>query len=110
MFPLRSGFLARMPFSSKWRAPIGVRKVAAIFIAAVFVPSLVLAWLALRSLQNQQLILERQQFLLYQNTADALARDVAGFMQSRVADFAAAVEQWLGTEPPAAAAPRFDEG
>ena len=47
---------------------------------AVFVPSLVLAWLAVRSLRDQQLILERQQSLLYQGVADTLARQADDFL------------------------------
>ena len=33
-----------------------MKKVALVFVLAVFVPSLVLAWLAVRSLRDQQLI------------------------------------------------------
>ena len=38
-----------------------MRKVAVIFVIAVFVPCLVLAWLAVRSLRDQQFLVERQQ-------------------------------------------------
>src|SRR5215472_3052825 len=53
-----------------------MKKVALVFVLAVFVPSLVLAWLAVRSLRDQQFLLERQQSLLYQGISDGLARDV----------------------------------
>jgi signal transduction histidine kinase len=53
-----------------------MKKVALVFVLAVFVPSLVLAWLAVRSLRDQQFLLERQQSLLYQGVADALAKDI----------------------------------
>jgi hypothetical protein len=53
-----------------------MKKVALVFVLAVFVPSLVLAWLAVRSLRDQQFLLERQQSLLYQGVADALAGNV----------------------------------
>src|ERR1035441_1970801 len=53
-----------------------MKKVALVFVLAVFVPSLVLAWLAVRSLRDQQFLLERQQSLLYQGVADALAAKV----------------------------------
>ena len=49
-----------------------MKKVALVFVLAVFVPSLVLAWLAVRSLRDQQFILERQQSLLYQGAAEVL--------------------------------------
>ena len=41
-----------------------MKKVALVFILAVLLPSLVLAWLAVRSLHDQQFLLERQQSLL----------------------------------------------
>jgi hypothetical protein len=53
-----------------------MKKVALVFVLAVFVPSLVLAWLAVRSLRDQQFLLERQQSLLLQGVADALAAKV----------------------------------
>jgi signal transduction histidine kinase len=68
-----------------------MKKVALVFVLAVFVPSLVLAWLALRSLRDQQFVLERQQALLYQNIADSLAKDVMGFLSERQREFAAHV-------------------
>ena len=53
-----------------------MKKVALVFVLAVFVPSLVLAWLAVRSLRDQQFLLERQQSFLYQGVADALAKEI----------------------------------
>src|SRR6266540_859985 len=50
-----------------------MKKVALLFGLAVFVPSLVLACLAVRSLRDQQFVLERQRSLLYQGVADSLA-------------------------------------
>src|ERR1035441_4343505 len=70
-----------------WGAPCGkaheMKKVALVFVLAVFVPSLVLAWLAVRSLRDQQFLLERQQSLLYQGVADAMAAKV----QDALADY-----------------------
>ena len=42
-----------------------MKKVAIVFVVAVLVLSLVLAWLAVRSLRDQQFLLERQQSLHY---------------------------------------------
>jgi signal transduction histidine kinase len=53
-----------------------MKKVALVFVLAVLGPSLVLAWLAVRSLRDQQFLLERQQSLLYQGVADATAKRV----------------------------------
>src|SRR6266404_9123274 len=60
-----------------------MKKVALVFVLAVFVPSLVLAWLPVPSLRDQQFLLERQQSLLYQGVADALAKEI----QDLVADY-----------------------
>jgi hypothetical protein len=56
-----------------------VKKVALVFVTAVIVPSLVLAWLAIRSVRDQQYALERQRSLLYQGVADGLAKEAQGF-------------------------------
>jgi signal transduction histidine kinase len=72
-----------------------VKKVALVFVVAVIVPSLVLAWLAVRSLRDQQLVLERQQSLLYQGVADALAKEAGNFLADRQHEFAQQVETML---------------
>ena len=53
-----------------------MKKVALVFVLAVVAPSLVLAWLALGSLRDQELVVERQQTLLYQGVAEARAKQV----------------------------------
>src|SRR5947209_17222698 len=53
-----------------------MKKVALVFVLAVIAPSLVLAWLAVRSLSDQQFLLERQRSLLYQGVADSMAKSV----------------------------------
>jgi signal transduction histidine kinase len=60
-----------------------MKKVALVYVLAVLAPSLVLAWLAVRSLRDQQFLLERQRSLLYQGTADALAKQ----MQDALVDY-----------------------
>ncbi|MDB6025971.1 MAG: hypothetical protein JWM68_2194 [Verrucomicrobiales bacterium] len=76
-----------------------MRKLAIVFVLAVFVPSLVLAWLAMRSLHDQQFVLERQQSLLYQKVADSIARDVENFLLGRQHEFAQLVEGMLPQNP-----------
>jgi signal transduction histidine kinase len=85
-----------------------MKKVALVFVLAVFVPSLVLAWLAVRSLRDQQFVLERQRALLYQNVADSLVKDVNGFLSERQREFAAQVEVYLTTANPTNANLNFD--
>ncbi len=74
-----------------------MKKIALVFLLAVFVPSLVLAWLAVRSLRDQQLVLERQQSLLYQGVADALARQADGLMADRQNEFGWQVDSLLSS-------------
>jgi signal transduction histidine kinase len=86
-----------------------MRKVALVFLLAVFVPSLVLAWLAVRSLRDQQFILERQQSLLYQGVADAKAKDVQDALAEYQHSFAAQVAKLLGKRDPQVIAGSFDD-
>ena len=86
-----------------------MKKVALVFVLAVFVPSLVLAWLAVRSLRDQQFVLERQRALLYQNVADSLAKDVTGFLSDRQREFAAQVEVYRTTANTTNANASFDQ-
>lgn len=86
-----------------------MKKVALVFVLAVFVPSLVLAWLAVRSLRDQQFLLERQQSLLYQGAADGLAREVQTALQSDQHLFTEIVTAMLRNRDPADVARNFDE-
>src|SRR5262245_26468127 len=85
-----------------------MKKVALVFVLAVIAPSLVLAWLAGRSLRDQAYVLDRQQTLLYQNLADTQARAVAEHLDKAQRDFAYRVEGLLKGTNPTNAAPRFD--
>jgi len=89
--------------------PADMRKVALVFVLAVIVPSLVLAWLAVRSLRDQEVVLERQQALLYQGMADALAQQVQQQIAERQREFAQQVETFFGKQEPADVAPQFDD-
>jgi signal transduction histidine kinase len=86
-----------------------MRKVAVMFILAVFVPSLVLAWLAVRSLRDQQFVLERQRSLIYQGVTDSAARDVAALLSERQHEFTQQVEEMLGQGPASEIAVSFDD-
>src|SRR5688572_12235793 len=77
-----------------------MRKVALVFVLAVFVPSLVLAWLAVRSLRDQHLALERQQTLLYQQVADGLAKDVVANIEQQRREFGSQIESLLAKAKP----------
>jgi signal transduction histidine kinase len=77
-----------------------MKKVAVVYIIAVIAPSLVLAWLALRSLRDQQFALERQRSLLYQGVADAMAKDVNDFIAEQQRQFRDFIEGALDKQPP----------
>jgi signal transduction histidine kinase len=86
-----------------------MKKVALVFVLAVFVPSLVLAWLAVRSLRDQQFILERQQSLLYQGVADAKAKEVQDALAEYQHSFTLQVARLLGKRNPRDIAGSFDD-
>src|SRR6266446_8974473 len=86
-----------------------MRKVALVFVLAVFVPSLVLAWLAVRSLRDQQFALERQRSLLYQGVADSVAKEAANLLAEHQREFARQVEALLADNKPIDIASSFDE-
>lgn len=86
-----------------------MKRVALLFVLAVFVPSLVLAWLSVRSLRDQQFVLERQQSLLLQGLADRLARDAEAYLDERQREFVAQVEALLAESTPADLSRSFDD-
>lgn len=86
-----------------------MKRVALLFVLAVFVPSLVLAWLSVRSLRDQQFVLERQQSLLLQGLADRLARDAETYLDERQREFVAQVESLMAESTPADLSRRFDD-
>src|SRR5512137_440149 len=86
-----------------------MKKVALVFVLAVFVPSLVLAWLAVRSLRDQQFILERQQSLLYQGVADAKAKEVQDALADYQHSFSLQVAKLVGKRNPRDIAGSFDD-
>ena len=85
-----------------------MKKVALVFVVAVLLPSLVLAWLALRSLRDQQFLLERQQSLLCQRVTDTLAQNISDYLQQRQQEFSAQVETLVGDQDAHTIGTRFD--
>jgi signal transduction histidine kinase len=85
-----------------------MKKVALVFVVAVLLPSLVLAWLAVRSLRDQQFLLERQQSLLCQHVTDTLAQNISDYLAQRQQEFSAQVESLLAGRDARTAAARFD--
>jgi signal transduction histidine kinase len=86
-----------------------VKKIALMFLIAVFVPSLLLAWLAVRSLRDTQMALERQRWLLYQGVADSLAKEADDVLASRQREFGQQVESMLARSRSEDIAYSFDD-
>jgi signal transduction histidine kinase len=85
-----------------------MRKVALVFVLAVLVPSLLLAWLAVRSLRDQQFLIERQQSLLCQRVTDAIAQAISDRLSQQQQEFAAHVESLAVSNNPVTLAAQFD--
>jgi len=86
-----------------------MKKVALVFVLAVLAPSLVLAWLAVRSLRDQQFLLERQQSLLDQRITDTLAQNISDYLAQQQQAFSAQVESLAAAGDPKTLAAQFDE-
>ena len=78
-----------------------------IFLSAIVLPSIGLGWLALRSANEQQIILERRTAELYQKETDAVASAARGLIDEERGGFAERVRQLLASESPAQLAHDF---
>jgi hypothetical protein len=85
-----------------------MKKVAVVFVLAVIVPSLVLAWLAARSSRDQQYVLERQRILLYEGLAEGIANELRTALAVVQDEFAQQVERLIGKGEPGDLANEFD--
>ncbi len=78
-----------------------------IFLLAVLLPSVVLGWLALRSAEEQQIILERRTAELCQKETDAVADAARTLVDDERRAFSAALSELLAKEAPAQLARDF---
>jgi signal transduction histidine kinase len=60
-----------------------LKRYALIFLAAIFLPSLVLGWLALRTAGEQRVLIERQAANLHQAETDALAAEIRKLVEEK---------------------------
>lgn len=80
-----------------------------IFLAAILLPSLVLAWLAVRSARDQQVLLEHQQAIISQDVTDSLAKNVNNQIDIMRSEFVQITQDLLGkSTTPQAMAYDFD--
>src|SRR5688572_6704155 len=85
-----------------------MRKLAIIFIIAVLAPSLVLAWLAFRSLRSQEIVNEKQRALLYEAAAQSVVKDIVEYFAAEQRSFGQSLEGFLGKDDPIKLAQAFD--
>lgn len=78
-----------------------------IFLLAIVLPSIGLGWLALRSANEQQIVLERRTAELYQKETDAVASEARGLIDEERRSFAKRVRELLASESPAQLAQDF---
>jgi signal transduction histidine kinase len=78
-----------------------------IFLVAIVLPSIGLGWLALRSANEQQIVLERRTAELYQKETDAVAGEARGLIDEERRAFAERVRQLLASESPSQLAKDF---
>lgn len=82
---------------------------ASIFLAAIVLPSLVLAWLAIQSARNQQILLEHQQAIISQDVTDSLAKNIRDQIDGLRTDFIQVTQNLLTqSQTPQGAAASFD--
>ncbi len=80
-----------------------------IFLAAILLPSLVLAWLAVRSARDQQVVLEHQQAIISQDVTDSLAKNIRNQIDTVRSEFVQITQDLLNkSASPQAAAYEFD--
>lgn len=84
-----------------------VNRPAAILLLGVFFPSLLLGWLAFRTVGEQQVVLEKRTAELFQSETAALAAAARAIVEAREEDFSRGVEDLLQATAPAELAARF---
>ncbi|MEM1059442.1 MAG: HAMP domain-containing sensor histidine kinase [Verrucomicrobiota bacterium] len=72
-----------------------LHRISIVLVLAVLLPSAVLAFLAVRSLQHQQIVLEGQQGLFSQEVVDGVALRIDAYMQNLQNKFALEVDEML---------------
>ena len=98
IFPALTGWVI-FGNTGRWEhvnlAPRVVKRSIWIFLLAIVLPSIGLGWLALRSANEQQIILERRTAELYQKETDAVASAARSLIEEERREFAERVRQLL---------------
>lgn len=86
-----------------------MRRSTLIILLGIGLPSLLLAALALRTANEQRIVVERQTALLYQRHTDAVAEELQQQLRQRHQQFLDVTKHLLTEVPPEALAPQFAE-
>ncbi len=84
-----------------------MKRYALVFLAAIFLPSLVLGWLALRTAGEQRVLIERQAADLHQAETDEIASAIRLRIEQRETAFTEAVRTLVAQHGPAALAESY---
>src|SRR3954453_8142574 len=84
-----------------------MKKRLLVLLLAVLLPSLLLGWLALRTTEEQQIVLERRTVELYQKETDQVATTASSLINEQRRQFGETLRQLLAEEKPQALAAHF---
>lgn len=96
------------PVPSVVKFSIPMPRSALIFVVAIFLPSLVLGWLALRTAGEQRVLIERQEVELRQAETDSMAAQIRELMDQKQLLFSEMVRRLVGEKGTAALAENFE--
>lgn len=86
-----------------------MKKLAAVFVIAVMVPAIGLAWLATRSLRDQEIVVHSQRALLHQGATDALANDFNIFLDDVRSFYGVLLERLINEVGPEELAENYNQ-
>ncbi|MEI8312522.1 MAG: HAMP domain-containing sensor histidine kinase [Verrucomicrobiota bacterium] len=86
-----------------------MKRQALIFLVAIFLPSFVLGWIALRAAGKQRILIERQAADLHQAETDAVASAVRESVEAKQRAFAESVRALVAKASPAAVAENYGQ-
>jgi signal transduction histidine kinase len=89
--------------------PSLLKRQALIFLVAIFLPSFVLGWIALRAAGKQRILIERQAADLHQAETDSIASSIRDTVETKQRAFAESVRALIATDTPSAVAENYGQ-
>ncbi|MEI6493376.1 MAG: HAMP domain-containing sensor histidine kinase [Verrucomicrobiota bacterium] len=86
-----------------------MKRQALIFLVAIFLPSFVLGWIALRAAGKQRILIERQAADLHQAETDSIASSVRDAVESKQRAFAESIRALVAKDTPSAVAENYGQ-